>query len=924
MSLITILETLLIGPLKLVFEIIFTLANRFVGHPGLAIIFLSLIMNILVLPLYRRADAMQEESRNIDMKLEKGVTHIKKHFSGDERMMILQTYYRQNNYKPTDALNGSVSLLLEVPFFMAAYQFLSQLEILNGVPFGPIADLGAPDGLIVIGGIAINFLPILMTLINVISSALYLKGFPLKTKIQLYAMAAFFLVFLYESPSCLVFYWTLNNVFSLVKTIFYKLKNPQKVLRDLMAVAGLGLLIFVCFFYYSGSAKRKLFLVAVGAALLLPTVLTLVKPKMPVRKKTTDVLPNRTMFLLGALLLTILVGLLIPSTFIAASPQEYVDVSFFHNPMWYIVSALCLAAGTFIVWMSVFYWLASTKGKVVFDRLVWILCGVMLVNYMFFGTNLGIITSTLQYEEGMAFGIREELFNLAVISIVAAAMYWISVKYPKAVVAVLLTVSIALGGMSALNIFTVQDSIDSISVENLETPNFQLSKTGKNVIVLMLDRAVGEYVPYILNEKPELQKQFEGFTYYSNVISFGGKTNFGTPPLFGGYEYTPVEINKRNTEDMVTKHNEAVKVMPVLFLQNGFDVTVCDPSHANYQQIPDLSIFDEYPEIDAYITKGVFSDPTSKEQAIENNYRNFFCFGIMKSMPLVMQPAIYDGGAYNQAAASASDETVIYSNQTTDGISKGEGISKLFMDPYNVLQNLSYMTNVTEDETNTFLFMINETPHGPALLQTPDYTPSYYVDNTQYDAENTDRFTVGDKSIEMTTEMQMTHYHANMASLLEVGRWLDYLRANDVYDNTKIILVSDHASPLYHYEELDHGGTSWVYNVEYYYPLLMVKDFGSKEFKVSTEFMTNADVATLATQGVIENPINPFTGKLINMDEKYAHDQFIIMSEKWQIEENNGYTYLPSKWASVSDDIWVKDNWSFIEENIVLDKHEMP
>ena len=62
MSLFTMLESILIGPLKLVFEIIFTIANRFIGHPGLAIIFLSLVMNILVLPLYRRADAMQEEA----------------------------------------------------------------------------------------------------------------------------------------------------------------------------------------------------------------------------------------------------------------------------------------------------------------------------------------------------------------------------------------------------------------------------------------------------------------------------------------------------------------------------------------------------------------------------------------------------------------------------------------------------------------------------------------------------------------------------------------------------------------------------------------------------------------------------------------------------------------------------------------------
>ena len=264
-----IIENVLLGPLKLVFEVIFQIANRFIGHPGLAIIVLSLIMNILVLPLYKRADAMQEEARDIEMKLKKGVDHIKKTFSGDERMMILQAYYRQNNYKPTDALNGSVSLLLEIPFFMAAYQFLSHLNVMNGVSFGPIADLSAPDGLLVIGGIAINVLPVLMTTVNVISSAIYLKGFPLKTKIQLYAMALFFLVFLYESPSCLVFYWTLNNVFSLVKTIFYKLKNPGRVINVLISLVGIGLFC-LGFTGVASTSRRQVFLLGAGVAMQLP------------------------------------------------------------------------------------------------------------------------------------------------------------------------------------------------------------------------------------------------------------------------------------------------------------------------------------------------------------------------------------------------------------------------------------------------------------------------------------------------------------------------------------------------------------------------------------------------------------------------------------------------------------------------------
>ena len=116
MSFFTILYTIFIQPLQLIFEVIFNIANKFINHPGLSIIVLSLIMNFLVLPLYKRADDMQERQRDTEARLKKGMDHIKKSFSGDERMMILQVFYKQNNYKPTSALSGSVSLLLEIPF----------------------------------------------------------------------------------------------------------------------------------------------------------------------------------------------------------------------------------------------------------------------------------------------------------------------------------------------------------------------------------------------------------------------------------------------------------------------------------------------------------------------------------------------------------------------------------------------------------------------------------------------------------------------------------------------------------------------------------------------------------------------------------------------------------------------------------------
>lgn len=918
MSYFTILETLLIGPLKLVFEVIFDVSNRFIGHPGLAIIMLSLIMNILILPLYRRADAMQEEARDTEARLHKGVAHIKKTFSGDERMMILQTYYRQNNYKPTSALNGSVSLLLEIPFFMAAYQFLSHLEILNGVSLGPIMDLGAPDGLLVIGGISINLLPILMTLINVISSALYLKGFPLKTKIQLYAMALFFLVFLYTSPSCLVFYWTLNNLFSLVKTIFYKLKNPQKVLRILTTVVGVLFLALGLFIYQTDSVKRKIFLIGIGLFLQIPLILPFVKNKVHFQRK--ELQTNRKNYILGTVFLTILVGVLIPSTFIAASPQEYIDPNYFHNPVWYIVSATCLAAGTFIVWMGVFYWLADSRWKVFFEKMVWTLCGVMVVNYMFFGTNLGVISSTLQYENGLSFTWKAQLINLLIVCVVAVGMYFFISRWRQAVTMVLFTLIITLGGMSIRNVVTVNKSVKEISLQDTEEqglPGFQLSKTGKNVVVLMLDRSMGGFVPYILNERPDLKEQFSGFTYYANTISFGAFTNFGTPGMLGGYEYTPVEMNKRSDESLVSKHNEALKVMPVTFVENDFKVTVCDPVYANYQWIPDLSVFDDYPEINTYITKGKFGDAEQKESVIMNNRRNFFCFSIMKSMPLCVQSVIYNNGEYNQATESKS--------QIKDGMSKAVGTNATFEEAYNVLKNLSDLTKVTEDRTNTFLLMTNDTTHEPTLLQEPDYVPAEEVDNTEYDATHMDRFTLAGKKLNVQDDWQMSHYHINMAALLRLGRWFDYLRENDVYDNTKIILVADHGEFLASIDELylgEHG--EFLKDVESYFPLLMVKDFDAKKFTTSYEFMTNADVPSLAMSGLIDNPKNPFTGKIINSEEKSAHDQFIIMSNDLDISVNNGNTFLPAGWISVKENIWDKDNWKFYDEKTVLKEHVMP
>ncbi len=921
MSFFSLLGSFFIGPLRLFFEVVFKYAYELVLSPGLAIIFLSLAMNVLVLPLYRRADAMQEHARDVEAALKPGITHIKKTFSGNERMMMLQTFYRQNNYSPTNALRGSASLLLEIPFFMAAYQFLSGLKLLEGVSFGPIADLSRPDGLLVIGSLTLNLLPILMTLINFVSAAIYLKGFPLKTKIQLYGMAVFFLFFLYTSPSGLVFYWTLNNVFSLVKNIFYKIKDPGRILSVITTVA--GIVLIVVFFRadaFGVPQMRRLIMPALGAALLIPGAARLSKKLFPRRRERKPAEPHRPLFILSGVFLTAFIGVLIPSAYVASSPQEFVDVQYFFHPVWYIVNSGVTAAGTFILWAGVFYWLASPRGKVVFERVMWAFCGVAAIDYMFFGTGLGIVSASLKFEGGLTFSIAEGIINGCVAVAAAVLLVLIAIKWKKAAAAVLLAASFAVSVMAGINISAANRDISELKYNEEEImPHFTLSKTGKNVIVLMLDRALGQYFPYILNEKPELRDMFDGFTYYSNVISFGGHTNMAVPAMLGGYEYTPVEMNKRDKELLVDKHNESLKVMPVSFLDAGYDVTVCDPPYANYGWVPDLSIYDEYPEIKKYITLGAFGDPEMKRQFVASDLRNFFCFSLLKAMPLALEFYVYDNGEYH-ATVLSSEST----EQTRESTSVAHGMNQSFIEPYNVLLNLGTMT-FTKDDGDTFLFLANDTPHEPMLLKEPEYEPEIDVDNTEYDETHRSRFTLGDKVLFVTDERQTIHYETNVAVLLAVGRWLDELKEMGVYDNTKIIVVADHGYYLYSQDVLNHsikGKRS--FDVGNVFPLMLVKDFGEHGFRESDEFMTNADVPTIAFEGTVEDPRNPFTGKPINSDEKTAHDQFVMTYHTgWDTKINNGTQYLPTPWAAVTNNIWDRNDWKFIDEKTVLTEHSI-
>jgi len=879
----TILYNIFIMPLELLFQILYQFGGK---YPILGILLISIVMNFLALPLYMRADAIQEEERKKVASMSKWVSHIKKTFKGDERYMMLTRYYKQENYKPIYAMRSTFSLLLQIPFFIAAYNYLSNLSALNGQAFWIISDLGAPDNLITIGGLHINILPILMTLINLISGYLYLRGFPLKEKIQTYGIAIVFLVLLYDRPAGLVLYWTLNQVFSALKNVFLKYVKSKKANYACISLLGIFILLIIMVSETMTGSIRTLIIGAVVLVCQLPLIFSILKIKIDIQK--IKPLPTK-LFLLATLLITLMIGLRIPLSVLAASPEEFVMGN--NTPAVIMMNNISLAVGLFVVWIGVYYYMSNTFTRNVFTYIVSFIAIFAVVNFYLFNVKSGTLTTDLIFGEELSMSNKDFFVNAAVLA-VAAIMIFVLIKYYKKIMPYLFTIIIVgVIGVSSIDGISVAKALEDVKVENNTVGDgkiINLSKHGKNVVVFMLDRAISGYVPFAFNNNPKLKEQFDGFTYYENTISFGGFTNFATPALFGGYEYRPTDINLRTDESLKDKHNEALLVMPKLFADNGFDVTVCDPPYTDYREYPVLSIYDGIDGVHAYTARGKYNDALNPDDDFDSRQlRNFFMYSILQASPNIMRVFIYDNGTY--LGTSYADMNFIYD--------------------YGVLCSLTNMCNIKEDDSNNVLIMQNSTTHDPTRLNSPDYLPS--TKETEKDIQVEDIYSEAGEILPMTNEKQISHYQTNMAAFVQLGKWFDYLRENDLYDNTRIIIVSDHGCRLNQIQKLLFDDSLAA---EFYNPLFMVKDFNDKGFVTSQEFMTNADVPTIATDDLIENPQNPFTGKKIDSSAKFEK-QFVTTSRLWSIKDNAGNVFDTSdgEWWTVEKNIFDKNNWQCVK-----------
>lgn len=399
----------------------------------------------------------------------------------------------------------------------------------------------------------------------------------------------------------------------------------------------------------------------------------------------------------------------------------------------------------------------------------------------------------------------------------------------------------------------------------------------------MLDMATGFFIPHIFGENPELNDAFSGFVFYPNTVSFAPHTNHGAPPIFGGYDSTPQAFNSRKDITVRQKHNEALLMMPRIFSDAGYSVTVTDLPYVNYVHSSDMSFFDSLPNTKGYITDSVYTSLWLKEHDFllpsvsDTLKRNIFWYALMRASPFVLRRAIYLNGNW----CSPNPDSFLIG--TLNG--------------YSVLDYLPRLTDFDAKTENTSVIFTNNTTHEATFFQTPDYRPVPFVTN------------FGSGPFKNSLK-----YHVNAASIKRLAEWFDFLRENNVYNNTRIIIVSDHGPQ----ENLpkETGLPFGIYDVN---ALLLVKDFGaSGPMSTDDSFMSNADVPSLAMDGLLEDLRNPYTGNPINMDAKEEPlyifisaplgESHFVYGDETQVPLN------PKKDYYVRDNIFDPANWERVEK----------
>jgi len=222
-------SSILIGWLATLMKYILDFFYLIIPNYGIAIILLTILTKVVFLPLTFKSSESMAKMATLNPKMTEIRTRLKD--KPDKMNQEISELYRREKINP---LSGCLPLLLQMPVFFALYNLLNSHFELRGALFIPgwIPDLSAPESVLnfpfaipLIGWTALRLLPLLMVASQILSSKFTQpSGTPqqggTQAKLFAYALPIVFLFILYDMPSGLVLYWTVQNILSTAQQVY--------------------------------------------------------------------------------------------------------------------------------------------------------------------------------------------------------------------------------------------------------------------------------------------------------------------------------------------------------------------------------------------------------------------------------------------------------------------------------------------------------------------------------------------------------------------------------------------------------------------------------------------------------------------------------------------------------------------------------
>lgn len=183
---------------------------RLSGNYGVAIIILTLILQIILFPLTKKSFQASLAMK----KMQPLINELKLKYKDEPKRFQAELFHLYRGQK-ANPFKGCLPMILQIPIFWALFVALQNAYELRGAEFVLwIRDLSHPDTLFRIGTVPVNILPLLMGLLMLFQQKLTTVATDPTQKQMMYLMPIMFTFLFWNFPSGLVLYWFTSSLFS--------------------------------------------------------------------------------------------------------------------------------------------------------------------------------------------------------------------------------------------------------------------------------------------------------------------------------------------------------------------------------------------------------------------------------------------------------------------------------------------------------------------------------------------------------------------------------------------------------------------------------------------------------------------------------------------------------------------------------------